>query len=108
MQSQNSELENYIVYTEEKTNYSNLSFKMPLLLSCQISATPLVMPDFRCIKIVIYSQSCPCGHLYLRNNSTVFEELLVSIVDLTVANAVLLAMRSGASKTDICDRQIHN
>ena len=33
------------------------------------------------------------------NNSTVFEELLVSIVDLTVANAV---------KTDICDRQIHN
>lgn len=37
MQSQNSELENYIVYTEEKTNYSNLSFKRPLLLSCQIS-----------------------------------------------------------------------
>jgi hypothetical protein len=31
----------------------------------------------------------------------------VSIVDLTVANAVLLATRSGASKTDICDRQIH-
>jgi len=27
----------------------------------------------------------------LRNNSTVFEELEVSIVDLTVANAVLLA-----------------
>ena len=37
----------------------------------------------------------------LRNNSTVFEELEVSIVDLMVANAVLLA-------TDICDRQIHN
>ena len=44
----------------------------------------------------------------LRNNSTVFEELEVSIVDLTVANAVLMATRSGASKTDICDRQIHN
>jgi hypothetical protein len=45
---------------------------------------------------------------YLRNNSTVFEELEVSIVDLMVANTVLLATRSGASKTDICDRQIHN
>jgi len=44
----------------------------------------------------------------LRNNSTVFEEMEVSIVDLMVANAVLLATRSGASKTDICDRQIHN
>jgi hypothetical protein len=32
----------------------------------------------------------------------------VSIVDSIVANAVLLATRSGASKTDICDRQIHN
>ena len=29
----------------------------------------------------------------LRNNSTVFEELEVSIVDLMVANAVLLATR---------------
>jgi hypothetical protein len=38
----------------------------------------------------------------LRNISTVFEELEVSIVDLTVANAVLLATRSWASKTDIC------
>ena len=47
-------------------------------------------------------------HIYLRNNSTVFEELEVSFVDLTVANAVLLATRSGASKTDICDRQIHS
>jgi len=28
----------------------------------------------------------------LRNNSTVFEELEVSIVDLTVANAVLLTL----------------
>jgi hypothetical protein len=37
----------------------------------------------------------------LRNNSTVFEEWEVSIVDLMVANAVLLA-------TDICERQIHN
>jgi hypothetical protein len=44
----------------------------------------------------------------LRNNSTVLEELSVSIVDLTVANAVLLATRSGARKTDICDREIHN
>jgi hypothetical protein len=42
-----------------------------------------------------------------RNISTVFEELEVSIVDLTVINAVLLATRSGASKTDICHRQIH-
>ena len=42
-----------------------------------------------------------------RNNSTVIEELEVSIVDLMVANAVLLAARSGACKTD-CDRQIHN
>jgi hypothetical protein len=41
---------------------------------------------------------------HLRNNSTVFEELEVSIVDLTVANAVLLVTRSGASKMDICDR----
>jgi hypothetical protein len=45
--------------------------------------------------------------LEIRNNSTVFEELEVSIVDLMVANAVLLAARSGACKTD-CDRQIHN
>jgi hypothetical protein len=45
--------------------------------------------------------------VHLRNNSTVFEELEVSIVDLTVANAVLLATRSGASNTDICDRHIH-
>jgi hypothetical protein len=36
-----------------------------------------------------------------------FEELEVSIVDLMVANAVLLAARSKASKTDICDCQIH-
>ena len=43
----------------------------------------------------------------LRNNSTVFEELEVSVVDLTVANAVLLATRRGSSKTDIWDRQIH-
>jgi hypothetical protein len=42
------------------------------------------------------------------NNSTVFEELEVSIVDLTVVIAALLATLSGASKTDICDRQIHN
>ena len=34
------------------------------------------------------------GEEYLRNNSTVFEELEMSIVDLTVANAVLLATRS--------------
>ena len=47
-------------------------------------------------------------HITLRNNNTVIEELEVSIVDLTVANAVLLATRSGASKMDICDRQIHN
>jgi hypothetical protein len=31
----------------------------------------------------------------LRNNHTVFKELEVSIVDLMVANAVLLATRSG-------------
>jgi hypothetical protein len=37
----------------------------------------------------------------LRSNSTVIEEL-------SVANAVLLATRSEVSKTDICDRQIHN
>ena len=42
----------------------------------------------------------------LRNNSTVVEELPLSIVDLTVANAVLLATHSGESKTEICDRQI--
>jgi hypothetical protein len=40
----------------------------------------------------------------IRNNSTVFEELGVSIADLMVANAVLLETRSGAIKTDICDR----
>ena len=45
---------------------------------------------------------------YLRNNNPVFEELEVSIVDLTVANTVLLSTRGGASKTNICDRQIHN
>jgi hypothetical protein len=39
----------------------------------------------------------------LRNNSTEFEELEVPIVVLTVAKAVLLATRSGAIKTDICD-----
>ena len=44
----------------------------------------------------------------LRNNSTVFEKLEVSIVDLTIANAVLLATRRGVGKTDICDRQFHN
>ena len=44
----------------------------------------------------------------LRNNSTVFEELEVSIVDLMVANAVLLATRNRASKTDICDHELHN
>jgi hypothetical protein len=44
----------------------------------------------------------------IRINRTVFEELAVSIVDLKVANAVILATRSGALKTDICDRQIHN
>ena len=44
----------------------------------------------------------------LKNNSTVFEEFEVSIVDLMVANAVLLATQSGSSKTDICDSQIHN
>jgi hypothetical protein len=41
-------------------------------------------------------------------NHAVFEEFEVSIVDFTVANAVLLATRTRASKTDICDRQIHN
>jgi hypothetical protein len=41
------------------------------------------------------------GRGQLRNISTIFEELEVSIVDLTVANAVLLATQSGASKTDI-------
>jgi hypothetical protein len=46
--------------------------------------------------------------LYLRNNSTVFEVLEVSIVDLTVANAVLLATRGEQKNPDICDRQIHN
>ena len=48
------------------------------------------------------------GKQELRNNSTVFEELEVSIVDLAVGNAVLLATRSGARETDICDREIHN
>jgi hypothetical protein len=42
------------------------------------------------------------------NNSTVFEELEVTSVDLTVTNAVLLATRSGTSKTDTCDHEIHN
>jgi hypothetical protein len=37
------------------------------------------------------------NYRYLRNNSTVFEELSVSIVDLTVANAVLLATRNSPS-----------
>jgi hypothetical protein len=46
--------------------------------------------------------------LYLWNTSIVFEEFEVSIVDLAVANDFLLATRSGASKTDICDRQIQN
>jgi hypothetical protein len=34
-----------------------------------------------------------CLFVYLRNNNTVFEELELSVVDLTVANAVLLAIR---------------
>ena len=37
-----------------------------------------------------------------------YTHYMVSIVDLIVANAVLLATQSGASKTDICNRQIHN
>ena len=45
---------------------------------------------------------------YLRNNSALFEELEVSIVDLIVAGAVWLATQNGASKTDICDHQFHN
>ena len=45
-------------------------------------------------------------HDKLRNNSTVVKELPPSIVDLTVANTVLLATCSANSKTDICDRQI--
>jgi hypothetical protein len=43
-------------------------------------------------------------YFHLKNNNTVFEELSVSIVNLMVANAVLLATRSEVSKTDICDR----
>ena len=60
---------------------------------------------FVCFQTSVYT----LGEFYKnRNNSTVLEELKVSIVDLTVANAVLLATQSGASKTDICDRQIYN
>jgi len=62
------------------------------------------------IKFFLLTSICMCDRnistyekemVYLRSNSTVFEELEVSIVNLTVANAVLLATRSGASKTDI-------
>ena len=44
--------------------------------------------------------------LDLRNNSPVFEEFEVSIVDLAFANTVLLATQSGASKANICDQQL--
>jgi hypothetical protein len=51
---------------------------------------------------------CPMwpASLELRNNSPVFEEFEVSIVDLTFANTVLLATQSGASKSNIRDRQL--
>ena len=39
-------------------------------------------------------------HVWLRNNSTVFEELEVSIVDLKLANAVLLATVKSTIDTD--------
>jgi hypothetical protein len=51
---------------------------------------------FVCFQISVYT----LGEFHKNmNNSTVFEELSV---------AVLLATRSGSSKTDICDRQIYN
>ena len=57
-------------------------------------------------------KSCRCQLWIWRSQivllATLIEELSVSIVDLTIANAVLLATRSGATKTGICDRQIHN
>ena len=51
---------------------------------------------------------CPMwpASLDLRNNSPVFEEFEVSIVDLAFANTVLLATQSGASKANICDQQL--
>jgi hypothetical protein len=35
-----------------------------------------------------------------------YTHYMVSVVDLIVANAVLLATQRGASKTDICNRQL--
>ena len=43
-----------------------------------------------------------------RNNSTVFEELSVSIVDLTVANIRFTGFASHRQKNCIYDHQIHN
>ena len=43
-----------------------------------------------------------------RNNSTIFEELSVSIVDLTVANICFTGSASRRQQNGICDRQIHN
>ena len=44
--------------------------------------------------IVTYVTAFSVTNLRKRNNSTVFEELKVSIVNFTVANAVLLTRRS--------------
>ena len=65
--------------------------KLSFLISLSLYFAP-----FRCRRHMKTS-SLKCKEL--RNNSTVLEELEVSIVDLTVANAVFLATRSGASKT---------
>jgi hypothetical protein len=43
-----------------------------------------------------------------RNNSTVFEEVTVSVVDLTVANICFTDSASRRQQNGICDRQIHN
>jgi hypothetical protein len=43
-----------------------------------------------------------------RNNSTVFEEVTVSVVDLTVANICFTGSASRRQQNGICDRQIHN
>jgi hypothetical protein len=43
-----------------------------------------------------------------RNNSTVFEELSVSIMDLTVINICFTVSASRCQLNGICDRQIHN
>jgi hypothetical protein len=70
----------------------SLNNYITIFLAEGISKVHIFRLLFACFQTSVYT----LGEFHKnRNNSTVFEELEVSIVDLTVANAVLLATRSG-------------